>query len=582
MLRQLTIENVAIIERLDLSFEAGLTCLTGETGAGKSILIGALNLVLGARAEREWLRAGAAEAKVTALFDLPPDTALLARLDELQIPREEGLLLKRTLSADGRSKASVNDQSVTIGSLAAIGARLLDISSQNEQQSLTQRENHLALLDQMAAHETLLVRMRRDFEVLQAARNELRALLRAGSERAEREEFLRFQLSEIERAQVRPGEEVALKAEREEVAHAAKLDEAFRGALGLLTGNEGALGQLARAKRELARVLPHWSHGAALVARLDSCTVELDDLSAALGASQARLPSDPARLDAIEERLALLNRLLRKHGPSSGELLAKAAAMQEELGRLARLESAQEELESKVRGAEETAKKTAARLSSERTQKAQSFAAAIEGEMNGLGLRGAKLHIALGPKSNPEGAVACQGGTLLGPLGADEAEFFWEPNAGEGQKALSRIASGGELSRVMLAIKSTLMARADVPVTVFDEVDAGIGGAVAQEVGQKIKALAGARQVLCITHLPQIAAYADHHLLVVKSSGKGRTQTQVLPLANENERRLELARMMSGTSGNETLNDAAGELLRYAREKTQSVPAPKGGKRAAR
>lgn len=582
MLRHLTIENVAIIERLDLDFQPGLTCITGETGAGKSILIGALNLVLGARAEREWLRAKASEAKVTALFDTPPDPLLAARLAELNIPTDEGLLLKRTLGADGRSKASINDCAVTIGSLAFIGARLLGISSQNEQQGLTQRENHLSMLDQLAAHEALLAEMRRDFEALAKAKNELRALLRAGAERAEREEFLRFQLGELEQAQVKAGEEDELKREREEAANATKLAEAFGAALAQLTGEGGALGQLARAKRELSRVAAHWPKGEGLVARLESAAVELDDLSSAIGASLAHLPTDPSRLDAIEERSALVTRLLRKHGPTSRELLAKTAAMQEELDGLAKLESRQAELEAKQEAAERTAVKTAARLSAERQRKALEFAAAIEREMGGLGLKEAKLHVVLQPRSAPEGAIQVSGGAWLGPSGADEAEFFWEPNAGEGRKPLSRIASGGELSRVMLAIKSAMLARDDVPVTVFDEVDAGIGGTVAQEVGQRIKALAQARQVLCITHLPQIAAYADAHLRVVKTQEKGRTQTQVVDLADEGERRLELARMMAGTGANDALNDAAGELLRYAREKAQGALARKGGKRAAR
>ncbi|MFB3818363.1 MAG: DNA repair protein RecN, partial [Candidatus Methylomirabilales bacterium] len=553
MLRELTIRNVAVIEVLGVTFQPGLNLLTGETGAGKSILIDALQLVLGARSSVELIRAGSEEASVEAAFDLPdgPEVAGLLEAEGIPVEAGEGLLLRRQLFADGRSRAYLNGRLTTAATLRALAERLVDIHGQHPGQPLLEPRRHGEFLDEYAGLAGEVREYRQRFHEWQGLRREREALAQAARERAQREDLLDFQCREIEAARLAPGEDEALEAEHAILSNHERLFSAVAEVYAAVEESDEAvvsrLGAAAHRLGEAAAIDPRLGE---VLEGLQTASIQLREAARALRDYRGRLEFDPGRLEAVEARLHELGKLKRKYGASVGEILAHLARVQKERDGLQRAEERRDEVERELGMLSRDLLARATRLSAARAAAASRLQAAILGELKELGMARARFQVRL------DSAPA--GGENLGPHGLDAVEFLIAPNPGEAPKPLHRVASGGELSRVMLAVRSILAAADRTPTVVFDEVDAGVGGAMADVVGRKLAGAARRHQVLCVTHLPQIACFADHHLTVAKRVQRDRTQTAVQPLAPA-DRAVELARMLGGRA--DTALQHAQELL---------------------
>ncbi len=588
MLRELHIRNLAIIEDLHLTFSEGFNVLTGETGAGKSILLDAVALLLGSRAEAGMVRHGASKAQVEGLFIL--DAHLQSRLAPLLA--EEGLegddpaalWLSREVRAGGRSTARVNGTMVSVTLLRRVATGLVDIHGQSEHLSLLRVSHHLRLLDRFGgleeAREALGERVRR----LQRVRHELRELRLSEQERMQRLDLLRFQVQEIAAAAPQPGEIEALEAEARRLANAEQL--ATAAAAFLLLIEEGAeetnavLDLLGQAQREMAALVRMDGSLAESAAQVDEAVYRLEDAAAAVRAYAEAIEFNPAKLAQVEERLALLRRLQRKYGGDLGEVLAYAERARRELERLEGSDERIAELEAEEAHLLDTLAEVALRLSRRREEVAAQLIRGVESELRDLRMRGARFAVRFRRRRAVDGLpisslpattiVSAEGAQEDAPMmgrvafdvtGIDDVEFLIAPNPGEGFGSLAKIASGGETARLMLALK-TVLARADeTPTLIFDEIDQGIGGRIGLVVGEKLWRLTQGHQVLCVTHLPQLAAFGDRHFRVTKQTAKGRTTTQVEVLEAAARRR-ELAQML-GTQGEVALQGAA-ELLDYA------------------
>ncbi len=593
MLTTLRISGLAVVDQVEVRFGSGLNVLTGETGAGKSILVNALHLVLGGRMSAEVLREGAAEAVVEALFELPANHPVLARLEAAGVPRSEPsetgtseLLVRRVAPRGGRGRAFVNGSLCTVSMIESALKGLLDISGQHEHVSLLDPGTHLDLLDAFAgegplASGSLSARYREAFAAFSALWREERALAQDEAERARRADYLAFQLRELDAAGVQAGEDEALEQERKVLLSAARLVEAARAAEGLAYGEEGSAAErVGQAMRALADAAQLDRRLAPTLELLRSAAAEVEEAGRELGRYAGSAGGDPERLAFVEERLALLRGIARKHGGSLAATLERREAMAAELSALAGGEGRRAELARllEVRGAE--AGKLAAEITRVRRGAARDFARAVRREIEGLGMEKCRLEVAFGP---PENALE-MGGAALGAAGAERAEILIAPNPGEPARPLARIASGGELSRVLLAVKRVLLAADPVPTQVFDEVDAGIGGAVAESVGRMLAEVSSGRQVLCVTHLPQVAAFADRHYLVEKRVAGGRTSTSVHPLDDEEGRRAEVARMLAGLTVTASALEHASALMAAARRPASGAREPRqeGGPTQAR
>ncbi len=571
MLTTLRISGFAVVDAVEVHFGPGLNVLTGETGAGKTILVNALHLVLGGRMTADVLREGAEEAAVEALFELPGDHPAWERLG-LPVHGEavSELLVRRVVSRGGRGRASVNGTLCTVSMLEAALRGVVDISGQHEHVSLLDPGVHLELLDAFASEQkaphgsghALLGRYREAYAVLAALVRERDALAADEGERARRADYLAFLLRELEAADARPGEVEKLEAERRVLASAEKLREAARGAEGLSYGEEGSAseraGQAVRALAEASALDPRLAGPLGL---LRSAAVELEEAGRELGRYAELVGGDPDRLSAVQDRLELLRALARKHGGSLENALARRDAMREELGRISgggdRLAELAKQIEEK--GGE--ALRLADEITRVRADAGRRMAEAIQKELAGLAMGRCRMEVAFLP---PEGGVDV-GGRKLAASGAERAEILIAPNPGEPPRPLARIASGGELSRLLLAVKRVLARRDPVATYVFDEVDAGIGGAVAESMGRVLADVSRGRQVVCVTHLPQVAAFADRHHRVEKAVSGGRTHTTVSLLEGEEARRREVARMMAGLTVTSSALEHAAALIAAAR-----------------
>jgi len=568
MLTTLRISGLAIVDRVEVRFGPGLHVLTGETGAGKSILVNALHLVLGGRMGADVLREGAEEAVVEALFELPAGHPVLARLEAAGLPADGELLVRRTASRSGRGRAFVNGSLCTVGMLADAVRGLVDVSGQHEHVSLLDEASHLALLDAFAGA---------DAGPFRAAHARLAALLRerdaldAGeAERGRREELLAFQLRELEAAKLVPGEEAALAAERQVLASAERLRAAARTAEGLAYAEEGSASErIAAAMRAIEGAAAVDARLAEPLALLRGAAAEVDEAGRALAHYAEGITGDPERLAGVEERLELLRALARKHGGSVEAAVARRDAIREELGRAVGAGERRAEVERELAEAGPRVLALARALSAARRDGARRLGTAVEAELRRLAMASCGVEIEL-PAT--EGGVTW-GGIAMGPDGAEGARILLAPNPGEPARPLARIASGGELSRLLLALKRALARVDPVPVYVFDEVDAGLGGAVAESVGRVLAEVARGRQVLCVTHLPQVAAFADRHYRVEKRVSGGRTTTVVTALEDDGARRAEVARMLAGAEVTPSALDHAGSLLGAARGGQRVAPA---------
>ncbi|ACG72006.1 DNA repair protein RecN [Anaeromyxobacter sp. K] len=592
MLTTLRISGLAVVDAVEVRFGPGLNVLTGETGAGKSILVNALHLVLGGRMTADVLREGADEAVVEALFELPAAHPVFGRLDAAGLPirPEPGagsceLLVRRVAARGGRGRAFVNGALCTVSMLETALRGVVDISGQHEHVSLLDPSVHLELLDAFAGLDAIsengaeptLLRYRAAHAALAALVREREALAADEGERARRADYLAFQLRELESADPRPGELESLEDERRVLASAEKLREAARAAEALAYGEEGSaserVGQAARALAE-ASLLDRRLE--APLGLLRSAAVELEEAGRELGRYAEAVGGDPERLASVEDRHELLRALARKHGGTLEGAIARRDQMRGELARLQgggeRLSVVQAEIEQRGR----EAVRLAAALSRARAEAAQAFAEAVRRELAGLAMGRCRLEVALLP---PEAGVEV-GGKLLGPAGAERAEILIAPNPGEPPRGLGRIASGGELSRLLLAVKRTISRRDPVATYVFDEVDAGIGGAVAEAMGRVLSDVSKGRQVICITHLPQVAAFADRHHRVEKRVAGGRTHTGVELLGDDAGRRQEVARMMAGVTVTPSALEHAAALMAAARQPAAPPAAAERGRRA--
>ena len=557
MLRRLTVKNLAIVEDLELELAEGLTVVTGETGAGKSILVDAVSLVAGGRGSADFIREGAARLSVSAEFDA--DSGVRAILAEAGLPGSasatDRLLLRRELTPDGRGRAFVEDEVASVRTLAKLGERLVAIHGQSSEQELADPAAPLELLDAFAKTDSERSAVEAAAAAWKEAQERLDSLEESRRQRGEKLEMLDFQIREIESVGPTEAEESALPVERERLLHADRIRSAGEAALAALTEAEGAaadrLGEAARAFATLAAIDP--SLGAHRE-EAEDLKRRIADLAAAARDAAESVDGDPARLTAIETRLEQLARLKRKYGPSASELLARLSDMKEERAELSHVEEALDRRRGEAEKSAEAYRKAAAALSRKRQAAATRFSAAVEKELRGLALEKAKLRLALEtlPDDRPR------------PGGLETGAFLFAPNPGETEKPLEKIASGGELSRLQLAIRSVASGRGRGRTLVFDEVDAGIGGRVAEVVGRKLRALADSEQVLCVTHVPQIAALARTHLRAEKREIGGRTVASVRRL-DARERVAEIARMLAGETIPETAMKHARTLLEAAR-----------------
>lgn len=571
MLSLLRVQNLAIIESLELELGPGLNVLTGETGAGKSILVAALGLVLGARGRSELVRTGADRAVVEGLFDIR-DARLAARLDAAGVEAAGELVVRRELLATGRTRAYVNGRLTTAAQLKALARGLVDISSQHQHHTLVDPSTHLDHLDAFAALAGMRSEVAATVAALRAGRAAWDAAKTALQGRAEREDLLRFQLAEVEALAPAAGEDGQLVEERERLAHGARLLATSSRAHRALYAAEDAL--CARVSRLVDDVVVAGSHDprlAELGERLSGAQVELREAALDLGRYAERLDADPARLGAVEERLDALRRVVRKHGEDVAALLAWRDAAHAELADLEAGEDRLEKLQGELGERGVAALAAADGLSAARKAAADELGRAISQELASLGMGGARVAVSVDAVES--GGLEVQGARLTAS-GRDRVEFLIAPNPGEAPRPLARVASGGELSRALLALKRVLAEGGPVGLYVFDEVDTGVGGAVAEVIGHKLADVAAHHQVLCITHAPQVGAFGNRHLHVHKVVEGGRTFSRVRALDAE-ERVHELARMLGGIDVSPATRQAARDLRSAAIRRRRTALAAK-------
>jgi DNA repair protein RecN (Recombination protein N) len=566
MLRYLRATNFAILSDVELELGAGMNVLTGETGAGKSLIVEAVNLLRGGRASADIPRAGADEAVVEAVVEVPDE--LRARvagvLEGAGLPEGDQVLVRRVIQRGGRSRCYVNGALTTAARLGELGALLVDLSGQHQHQGLVDAGRHLDILDAFAGCAAERVAMTAAWDELRRCDDALAQLAGNDRDREARLDYTRFQLDELDAAALAPGEDKELEIERARLAAVDQLQAAARGAEGQIYGEDGsARDRVAAAARDLERVAKSDPQLGALAVRLRELEMAVDDIAGELRAYADHLEGDPARLAEVEDRIAMIRRLVRKHGGDLADVIAKATELRAELTALASHDTRLAETRA-ARGAAETAAVAmAAVLTKKRAKAARVLEKQVGAALAELGMSAARLGVAIEQRVVGPAGRSESGPLHLGSTGADRIELMLAANKGEDPRPLAKIASGGELSRIMLAMKLVLRRADEVATYVFDEVDAGIGGQAAQAVGAQIRAVADHRQVLCVTHLPQIAAYADHHFHVEKTELGGRTETHVRELTGA-ARKDELARMLGGHATARAKAHAA-ELLAEAR-----------------
>ena len=551
MLRELQITNLAIIDKLHVEFSPGLNILTGETGAGKSIIIDAVNLILGGRASADLIRSGAKEASVEALFDLEGRGALLEALAEAGIECDGELLVRRVVAPGGKNRVFIAGGLATTALLSEICRNLINIYGQHDSQALLKTEQHLRLLDGFSGTLALRDQFAARFEAYQGAKHELEALEQGEREAARRLDLLSFQSSEIGEARLSPGEEEELAEERLRLAHGEKLLGTTQQAFDSLYGGDAPI--LGRLRRVITGVAEAGAidHALAPVAEtLESAYAQLEDASLTLRDYAAGVEAEPGRLEQLDDRLDAINRLKRKYGATIDEILSYRQGVDEELAALSGREEARGELVQRIAALAAELAALGDKLSRGRQAGAAALKTGMERELAELAMKHAVFETAFEPGAEPRW------------YGFERAEFLFSPNPGEPPKPLAKIASGGELSRLMLALKQ-LHPDSEVPTLIFDEVDSGIGGATSALVGEKLKRVARSQQVLAITHLPQVAAFADQHLRVEKAVSGGRTATSVELLQGE-ERVAEVARMLGGARVTEKTLEHAREMIQEA------------------
>ncbi|HEY9479814.1 MAG TPA: DNA repair protein RecN [Gemmatimonadaceae bacterium] len=550
MLTELRVRNFAIIESVTLPLAGGLNVLTGETGAGKSIIVGALSLLLGERASVDTIRTGADRAVVEGVFDASAQPALLSLLDERGIDVNEGtVVLRREVASTGRTRAWINGCTTTAGVLAEVGRIVVNLHGQREAETLLDPEAQRRILDAFSEASNEVERVRSRYEELGAVTRDIESLTRRRTEAARRADYLRHVAAEVEDARLREGEDVALEEEARRLEHADELRSLVAGFSALLDGDEESvlphLAQGGKALISAQRMDPSLSRMQEL---FDGAYYSLEELSRQLDDYAASVELDPARLEEVQRRRDLLFRLMKKYGPSLADVMETGRKARAELDLVDTAELDLEELERRRASARAALEKEAAALTKRRTAGAKKLSRAVGELLPALGMPHGKLVVALTPRAE------------IASTGAEDVEFQVALNVGHEARALARVASGGELSRLMLALETILARQDHVPTLIFDEVDAGIGGRVGLQVGDTMRRVAGSHQVLAITHLAQIAARAHHHIVVSKGERAGITTTDTRVATGE-ERVNEIARMLGGDPESEVSLAHARELL---------------------
>lgn len=547
MLSLLHIENIAVIERADIAFNPGFNVLTGETGAGKSIVIDAISAILGERAYRDMIRTGEGKASVRAVFTGVPECSWFA---DNGVPYDPETVISREVYLDGKNVCRVNGTLVSVSILRKLGIQLINIHGQHDSASLFDEENHLAFLDAFADNESLREDYGEKYAAVARLRKEIDSLTMDESEKFRRMETLKYQIAEIEKAELEPGEDEALEARRKLLQNAEKLSSGLNEAAQCLYGGDdtdGAAGLMAQAEYALGRLLRFSDSFSGLHDRVADLMYQVQDVAEEVRDTRDSLNYSADELEQIEERLDTIHKLRRKYGVTCQDILDYLDKAKKELDEIEFADDHLERLKGKLQKAEKAAWDAALALRENRKRAADALSKRILTELSQLDM--------------PKVQFSCQFRELeLTASGADAVAFYMTANAGEALKPLSKVASGGELARIMLAMKNVLAEKDQVATLIFDEVDTGVSGRAAQKVAEKLRSVAAHKQVLCVTHLPQLAALATTHLLIAKSERQGRTYTTVTPLDFEGRKR-ELARIMGGASITETTLKSAEEML---------------------
>ena len=548
MLSLLHIENIAVIECADISFDRGFNVLTGETGAGKSIVIDAISAILGERAYRDMIRTGTERASVRAVFTNVPEFPWFA---ENGVEYDPETVISREIHLDGKNICRVNGTLVNVTSLHKLGIQLINIHGQHDSAALFDEENHLAFLDAFADNGKLRASYGERYEAVAKLRREISTLTMDEGEKLRRMENLKYQIAEIEKAELEPGEDDRLEERRKVLQNAEKLSNGMETAVECLYGGEdsdGASGLLAQAEYALARLSRFSDSFAALHDRVSDLMYQVQDAAEEVRSARDDLSYSAEELEQIESRLDVIHKLRRKYGTTCEDILEYLDKAKKELDEIEFADDKLERLKGNLKKAEKEAWDAALALRENRQQAADTMSKRILSELAQLDM--------------PRVQFACRfTETELTASGADAVAFYMSANAGEALKPLSRVASGGELARIMLAMKNVLAEKDQVATLIFDEVDTGVSGRAAQKVAEKLRSVAVHKQVLCVTHLPQLAALANTHLLIAKSERDGRTYTSVTPLDLEGRKR-ELARIIGGANITETTLKSAEEMLR--------------------
>lgn len=548
MLSLLHIENIAVIECADISFDRGFNVLTGETGAGKSIVIDAISAILGERAYRDMIRTGTERASVRAVFTEVPEFPWFA---ENGVEYDPETVISREIHLDGKNICRVNGTLVNVTSLHKLGIQLINIHGQHDSAALFDEENHLAFLDAFADNGKLRASYGERYEAVAKLRREISSLTMDEGEKLRRMENLKYQIAEIEKAELEPGEDDRLEERRKVLQNAEKLSNGMETAVECLYGGEdsdGASGLLAQAEYALARLSRFSDSFAALHDRVSDLMYQVQDAAEEVRDARDDLSYSADELERIESRLDVIHKLRRKYGTTCEDILEYLDKAKKELDEIEFADDKLERLKRNLKKAEKEAWDAALALRENRQQAADTMSKRILSELAQLDM--------------PRVQFACRfTETELTANGADAVAFYMSANAGEALKPLSRVASGGELARIMLAMKNVLAEKDQVATLIFDEVDTGVSGRAAQKVAEKLRSVAVHKQVLCVTHLPQLAALANTHLLIAKSERDGRTYTSVTPLDLEGRKR-ELARIIGGANITETTLKSAEEMLR--------------------
>lgn len=550
MLNLLHIENIAVIESADISFDSGFNVLTGETGAGKSIVIDAISAIIGERAYRDMIRTGASKASVRAVFTQVPKTSWF---EENGVEYDAEIVIQRDVHLDGKNVCRVNGSLVTVAILHKLGMQLINIHGQHDSASLFDEENHLIFLDAFSDNEELRTAYSEKYETVSKLRREIQRMTMDESEKLRRMETLKYQIAEIEKANLEAGEDEALEERRKLLQNAEKLSNGMDEAVNALYGgeeSEGAAGLLAEAEHALARLSRFSDSFSSFHERVTDLMYQVRDIAEEVKDARDDLSYSADELEQIEARLDIIHRLRRKYGSTCAEILEYLEKAKKNLDDIEFADDHLERLKVKLKKAEEEAWEAAMKLRENRRTNAEIMSQRILTELSELAM--------------PRVQFQCVFQELeLTPNGADAVAFYLSANAGEALKPLSKVASGGELARIMLSMKNVLAEKDQIGTLIFDEVDTGVSGRAAQKVAEKLRKLAKHKQVLCVTHLPQMAALANTHMLIAKSERDGRTYTSVTPLDKEG-RKKELARIIGGVNiTNKTLASAE-EMLNFS------------------